>query len=146
MKEYSYEDSAYKDLIDGAIKAIDMAYAPYSHYKVGAGLLDSAGRIWRGCNIENTAYGACNCAERTALFKALSEGVRKFKALAIVARHEGAGELADDFAAPCGICRQVLNEFCQGDFLIILARRDGLIREYRLDELLPEAFGPKNLK
>lgn len=146
MNESRMENSAYKELIEKAEEAMDMAYTPYSHYQVGAALLDKEGRIWQGCNIENAAFSPTNCAERTAIFKAISEGVREFSAIAIVGRNEGDKVLAKDFAAPCGICRQVINEFCPKDFPIILARRDGLVREYRLDELLPQGFGPENLE
>ncbi len=130
-------------LICEAIRARELAYCPYSNYRVGAALLTRDGRIFTGCNIENASYGATNCAERTAIFKAVSEGVRTVKMIAIVGGH---GEDADDYAFPCGICRQVLREFCDPTELIVLVAKN--TRDYKkmtLDELLPESFGPDNL-
>ena len=108
------------ELIQKAIEQLDYAYAPYSEFKVGAALLSSKGQIFTGCNIENFAYGPSNCAERTAIFKAVSEGVRDFKAIAIVGGKHG---VIRDYCAPCGVCRQVMAEFCQPEeFQIILAK------------------------
>ena len=121
------------------------AYAPYSHYKVGAALLTEKGKIYTGCNIENAAYTPSNCAERTAFFKAVSDGEREFRAIAIVGGKEGADEY--DFCAPCGVCRQVMMEFCDPEeFQIILATDVEHYDIYTLKELLPLGFGPGNLK
>ena len=131
-------------LIELAKGAMTFAYAPYSGYKVGAALLCCDGTVYTGCNIENASYTPTNCAERTAFFKAVSEGVRDFKAIAIVG---GAAEQPLDFCAPCGVCRQVMMEFCDPDsFKIILAKSPEEYKVYTLWELLPEGFGPGNLK
>ena len=99
----------YKVLIKEAIEAKEMAYAPYSHFRVGAALLTKSGKIYRGCNIENVAFSPTNCAERTAFFKAISEGEKEFSAIVVN------GD-ADDYLFPCGVCRQVMKEFCENDF------------------------------
>ena len=110
-----------QELIRRAFEAQKKAYAPYSHFQVGAALLCMDGEIFEGCNIENAAYGATNCAERTAFFKAVSEGKREFKSIAIVGKPESAEEF--EYCAPCGICRQVMAEFCDTqNFEIILPR------------------------
>ena len=114
-----------------------MAYAPYSGFMVGAALLTVDGKVYTGCNIENASYTPTNCAERTAFFKAVSEGERAFAAIAIVG---GKGDQPAEFCAPCGVCRQVMAEFCTPDFPIILRGADGEIRTVRLDGLLPESF------
>ena len=130
-------------LIEEALEARKMAYTPYSHFQVGAALLTEAGRIYRGCNIENASYGVSNCAERTALFHAVSEGVKEFDRIVITGGPED-GEL--QFCAPCGICRQALREFCDPkSFEIILAKSTEDYRSYTLEQLLPESFGPENL-
>lgn len=132
-----------KKLIEEAIKARENAYTPYSNFKVGAALLAKSGRIYRGCNIENAGYTPSNCAERTAFFKAVSEGEREFEAIAIVAGPEG-GELT--FTAPCGVCRQVMMEFCDYEtFRIIIGTAADEYREFTLKEILPYGFGPNNL-
>lgn len=134
-----------RKLIQEAALARKKAYAPYSHYTVGAALLTEDGRIYTGCNIENAAYGPSNCAERTAFFKAVSEGERSFAAIAIV----GGAEQEDEgqYAAPCGVCRQVMAEFCSPEnFDIIIAKSTGDYYVKTLRELLPEGFGPANLK
>ena len=132
-------------LIEEALEARKMAYTPYSHFQVGAALLTADGKIYRGCNIENAAYTPTNCAERTAFFKAVSEGGRAFKAIAIVGGAEDAKKL--DFCAPCGVCRQVMEEFCDEEaFEIVLARSVDEYEIYTLKELFPKGFGPKNLK
>lgn len=121
-----------------------MSYAPYSHYQVGAALLSENGIVYRGCNIENAAYTPTNCAERTAFFKAVSEGVRSFCAIAIVGG--GQGQEITQYAFPCGVCRQVMMEFCDPEhFLIIAAKSEADYRCFLLRELLPEGFGPQNL-
>ena len=130
----------FRSLIREAYEAKENSYAPYSGFHVGAALLSSDGAIYRGCNIENAAYSPTNCAERTAFFKAVSEGVREFKAIAI------AGD-AQDYLAPCGVCRQVMAEFCDAEkFQIILARSLTDYKIFTLAELLPELFGPKSLQ
>lgn len=124
-------------LITAATKMLDFSYAPYSHFHVGAALLTNDGKIYTGCNIENAAYGPSNCAERTAIFKAVSEGERNFTAIAIVGGPDGK---IKDFCPPCGVCRQVLSEFCKKDFKIILANDKSEVKEFTLAELLPESF------
>lgn len=132
----------YDDLISKAIEMTERSYVPYSHFHVGAALLDKNGKIWTGCNIENAAYGPSNCAERTAVFKAVSEGVREFEAIAVVGGPEDeAGKVQiQDFCPPCGVCRQVLSEFCSRDFKIILANGKGEQKTFTLAQLLPESF------
>ena len=120
------------------------AYTPYSHFQVGAALLTREGRLYHGCNIENAAYGPTNCAERTAFFKAVYEGERNFTRIAIAGAPEG--KEADAACAPCGVCRQVMMEFCDPEtFRIILAVDEDHYSEYLLKELLPLGFGPGNL-
>lgn len=121
-----------KALIDMALKAMENAYAPYSGFKVGAAILCSDKKVYTGCNIENSSYGASNCAERTAIFKAVSEGEREFEKIAIVSS-------SGDFTFPCGICRQVLSEFMYDKTVVLFSEKDG-IREFKVKELLPEAF------
>ena len=132
-----------RELIRGALEARTMSYAPYSHFQVGAALLTSSGNIYRGCNIENAAYGPTNCAERTAFFKAVSEGERQFEAIAIVGGDESG---IDSYATPCGVCRQVMMEFCNPEtFRIYVAKSLEEYKEFTLEQLLPEGFGPANL-
>lgn len=133
----------YKELVRIAIAARENAYAPYSHFKVGAALLAKDGRVFTGCNIECASYSPSNCAERTALFKAVSEGVREFSALAVLGWKEG--EKCTGFAAPCGVCRQMLYEFCGTDMPVIMAKNEDELKVMTLGELLPEGFGPANL-
>ena len=134
-------------LIKKAFEAQENCYTPYSHFNVGAALLGKNGVIYQGCNIENASYTPTNCAERTAFFKAVSEGQREFDAIAIVGNKEGE---AGEFCSPCGVCRQVMMEFCNPKgFKIYLAKDrnnfDDYI-EYTLEEILPMGFGPSNLK
>ena len=130
-------------LIRKALEARERAYVPYSHFQVGAALLCKDGRIYGGCNIENSSYGAANCAERTAFFRAVYEGERDFAAIAITGGPEGK---APDICPPCGICRQVMSEFCDlEEFVVILARNEEEYEIYRLEELLPQAFTPDSL-
>lgn len=132
-----------EELIGQAIDAMGYAYTPYSGFKVGAALLAKNGKIYRGCNIENAAYTPCNCAERTAFFKAVSEGVREFEAICIVGGKDG---ILTEFTAPCGVCRQVMMEFCNPkEFQIILAIDVKHYEIHTLEELLPMGFGPANL-
>ncbi|MCR5503395.1 MAG: cytidine deaminase [Lachnospiraceae bacterium] len=134
-----------KDLIAKALEVRMIAYAPYSHYTVGAALITGDGKIYQGCNVENASYGVSNCAERTAFFKAVSEGYRQFRAIAITGSPEG--HLVDQYAFPCGVCRQVMMEFCDPEsFLVIVAKSDSDYKVYALKELLPEGFGPGNLE
>lgn len=127
-----------RELIKEAKEAAKGSYAPYSHFNVGAALLTADGKVYSGCNIENAAYSPTNCAERTAFFKAISEGEREFSAIAIVG---GKNLDFSDFCPPCGVCRQVMSEFCNGDFRIILGRNDEEYKVYTLKELLPLSFG-----
>ena len=132
-----------RELIDLAIEARKAAYTPYSNFKVGAALLSKEGEVYKGCNIENAAYNPTNCAERTAFFKAVSEGVTEFETIAIVGGYDQE-ELK--FCPPCGVCRQVMMEFCKSDkFRVLLLDEKGEIKSYLLKELLPFGFGPKNL-
>ena len=126
-----------KELIKAAILAAQNSYSPYSNFKVGAALLTDDDKVYLGCNIENAAYGPSNCAERTAIFKAVSEGHKKFKAIAIVGGHNGDFE---NYATPCGICRQVMSEFCDKDFKIIVGNKNLEYKVYTLGELLPHSF------
>ncbi|MEW4284116.1 cytidine deaminase [Priestia koreensis] len=125
-------------LIEEAKKARERAYVPYSTFKVGAALLTKDGKVYHGCNIENAAYSMCNCAERTALFKAYSEGDTKYEALAVVAD-------TDRPVSPCGACRQVISELCSKDMKVILTNLKGDIYELTVDELLPGAFSSEDL-
>ena len=126
-----------KQLIETAVKAREMAYAPYSHYKVGAALLAKSGKIYTGCNVENASFTPTNCAERTAFFKAISEGDREFEMIAIVAGKDGE-ELSKN-CTPCGVCRQVMTEFCDKDFKIILGTPDDF-KVMTLEEIMPYSF------
>jgi cytidine deaminase len=123
----------YQELIELAIKSKENAYAPYSNFRVGAALMTEEGKIYTGINIENATYGATCCGERTAVFKAVSEGARKLKAIAI------AGD-SEDVCYPCGICRQVLAEFGDDEMVVICTSKNGNYKEYKLGELLPNAF------
>lgn len=131
----------YRSLMDKALEARKKSYSPYSHFCVGAALLCKNGKIYTGCNIENAAYTPTNCAERTAIFKAVSEGEREFEAIAIV----GGKENEDgEFCVPCGVCRQVMAEFCDKDFKIVLGDAKE-ITVYTLGEMLPYSFTKDNL-
>ncbi|MGD6853663.1 cytidine deaminase [Bacillus infantis] len=125
-------------LIEEAKKARDKAYVPYSNFPVGAALLTEDGKVYHGCNIENAAYSMCNCAERTALFKAFSEGDKKYTAMAVVADTERP-------VPPCGACRQVISELCPNTMKVVLANLKGDINELTVEELLPGAFSPEDL-
>lgn len=133
-----------RQLIELAYEAREHAYTPYSDFQVGAALLTKDGKIYQGCNIENAAYGPTNCAERTAFFKAVYEGEREFAAIAIVGGK--AGTRTGDMCAPCGVCRQVMREFCAPEeFRVILEDGKGGFVNLKLEELLPMSFGPSNL-
>jgi cytidine deaminase len=130
-------------LIDTATEQLRFSYAPYSNFCVGAALLTDDGSIYTGCNIENAAYSPTNCAERTAFFKAVSEGERDFRAICIVGGKNG---IPTSYTAPCGVCRQVMEEFCNPDnFEIILATDHENYKVFTLSELLPQGFGPATL-
>lgn len=130
-------------LIDTAIEQLKFSYTPYSNFKVGAALLAKNGEIFTGCNIENASYTPTNCAERTVFFKAVSEGVREFRAICIVGGKDGK---LTEYTAPCGVCRQVMMEFCDPKtFQIILAVDKERYEIYTLEELMPLGFGPLNL-
>lgn len=131
------------ELIKLAIKAMDNSYSPYSGFKVGAALLCKNGKAYTGCNIENAAYSPTNCAERTAFFKAVSEGERHFEKIAIVGGNNG---IITDYITPCGVCRQVMREFCDDDFIIIVAKSENDYKEYSLIELLPQSFAVNMLE
>ncbi len=130
------------ELMKIAVKAREMSYSPYSNFKVGAALLAKSGKVFTGCNVENAGFTPTNCAERTAIFKAVSEGEKEFSAIAIVG---GKGDKLNDLCAPCGVCRQVLAEFCDGNFKIILGTPDN-IKVVNLSEILPYSFGKNDLK
>ena len=125
-----------------AQEAMQLAYSPYSGYKVGAALLCKDGSVYTGCNIENAGYSSTNCAERTAFFKAVSEGKREFVAIAICGGKEG---VIEEAFPPCGVCRQVMREFCEDDFVIYLVTKDGM-ECYTLGQLLPMSFEPKTIQ
>lgn len=133
-----------QELILEAKKARIHAYTPYSHFQVGAALVTKSGKIYHGCNIENAAYTPTNCAERTAFFRAVYDGEREFEKIAIVGGAEGTE--ADALCAPCGVCRQVMMEFCDPEtFQIVLTNGKDNILEFSLKELLPCGFGPENI-
>ena len=126
------------ELLEQEIQARDKAYVPYSKFRVGAALLTTSGKVYQGCNIENASYGLTNCAERTALFKAVSEGEKEFSTMVVVGETEGP-------IAPCGACRQVIVEFCKPDMPVILANLKGDISETTVSQLLPGAFTSEDL-
>jgi len=130
-------NSKEKELAVLALKMRQRAYVPYSHFKVGAALLCKDGQIFTGCNIENSAYSPTICAERTAIFKAVSEGFLQFEAIFIAG---GFSDFPEDFCPPCGVCRQVMREFCKEDFSIYLVKSENDFVIYTLKELLPKSF------
>ena len=137
------EKEMVQQLIHQATDMLKFSYTPYSNFKVGAALLTKDGKIYTGCNIENAGYTPTNCAERTAIFKAVSEGVKDFTAICVVGGKDG---VVTEYAAPCGVCRQVMMEFCDPQtFQIILAVDEEHYDIYTLEELLPQGFGPGNL-
>ena len=134
------KEDTIKQLINEALHARNYAYAPYSQFMVGAALITEDDSVYTGCNVENASYGATNCAERTAISKAVSEGERLIKAIAIVG---GVKDGDMTYAYPCGVCRQVLREFSNpGELVIIVAKNQDDYKTYSLEELLPESFGP----
>ena len=138
MKQTQIDDALCRRLIAAALEARKRSYAPYSHYHVGAALWTQSGKLYTGCNIENAAYTPTNCAERTAVFKAVSEGERNFSVIVIVCSGKNP-------AAPCGVCRQVLREFCRDDMPVVFADNNRNYIESTLGELLPHSFGPEDL-
>ena len=131
-----------KELCSLALKARESSYSPYSNIKVGAALLTRSGKIYTGCNIENAAYSPTVCAERVAIFKAVSEGEKEFAAIAIAG---GANEMPDREFPPCGVCRQVMAEFCDTDFKVYLVKSETEYTELSLGDLLPYGFGKENI-
>ena len=135
-----------KLLIKKAFEARKYSYSPYSHYQMGAALLAENGEIYTGCNIESATYSPTNCGERTAFFKAISEGVKDFRAIAIVGGMEGTKDGEFDYAPPCGVCRQVMAEFCSyEDFDIILAKSEDEYEIFKLRQLFPLGFDKSKL-
>ena len=131
-----------EQLANFAKEAMQQAYSPYSGYKVGAALLCEDGSVYTGCNVENASFSATNCAERTAFFKAVSEGKTEFTAIAVCGGKDG---VIQGLFPPCGVCRQVMREFCDDEFEIHLLKEEG-IETYTLKELLPVSFRPENIK
>ena len=132
------EKKQIEEMIDLAIRQMDYSYAPYSHFHVGSAVLSEDNYVYTGCNIENSSYGATNCAERTAIFKCVSDQKTRIKKIAIASD-------SNEFTWPCGICRQVMSEFMNSDGIIILENH-GLIKKFKLDELLPHSFGACDIK
>ena len=130
--------SNYSEIIKTALTMREKSYCKYSDFAVGAGLLTKDGSIYSGCNIENGAFSPTICAERVAIFKAVSEGVKEFEAIAIAGG--SVGEAPKDFCSPCGVCRQVMTEFCDGDFKVILVKSESEYKIYTLSEIMPLAF------
>lgn len=135
----------FEKIVSEALRMRQYSYVPYSHFCVGAALLTENGDIYTGCNIENAAYTPTNCAERTAFFKAVSEGERSFTAIAIAGGAEDAKEL--EYCSPCGVCRQVMMEFCNPEtFQVVLVKSETEYQVFSLQEILPLGFGPKDLE
>ncbi len=135
-----------RELILEAYKAQTYSYSPYSGFQVGAALLGKSGRVYTGCNIENASFSPTNCAERTAFFKAVSVGEMEFEKIVIVGNKKGASSEERDYCAPCGVCRQVMAEFCNPtEFKVILAKSETDYRTYRLEELFPFGFSKEDL-
>lgn len=140
------DQSLKRTLVQKALEVRENSYAPYSKFKVGAAILCGSDHIYSGCNVENASYGAGICAERGAAMKAVSNGERLFKAVAIVGFYDGLEVEDRGLAYPCGICRQFLREFCQPeDLIVIVGRSEDDWEETTLAALLPESFGPENL-
>jgi len=131
-----------EELVKKAYEAQKFSYSPYSGFQVGAALLTKSGKVYTGCNIENAAFSPTNCAERTALFKAISEGENEFEAIAVVGNKKDAPEEEWEFCTPCGVCRQVMLEFVNPEKFVILSGKGEEIRKFTLKELLPESFSP----
>ncbi len=131
-----------KDLFILAKEAMKNSYAPYSNYNVGAALLCKNGNVYKGCNVENASYSVTNCAERTAIFSAITNGEKDFEAICIVGGKNGE---INDYAMPCGVCRQALAEFCDADFKVFIGKSEDDVKEFTLGELLPYSFDKSNL-
>ncbi len=143
MKLKGIEPDKLRSLIGRAMEQLALSYAPYSHFHVAAALLCEDGTVYTGCNIENASYSATNCAERTAFFKAVSEGKRTFSCIVIAGGRDGK---TVEYCPPCGVCRQVMREFCEpSKFQVVLARSLEDYKVFLLEELLPESFGPETL-
>lgn len=140
MNKNELSENTILSLIDKAFNMLNFSYVPYSNFTVGAALLTADDKVYTGCNIENASFTPTNCAERTAFFKAVSEGVMKFKAIAICG---GPKKNINDYCYPCGVCRQVMKEFCENDFIIILAKTRTDYKVFTLEELLPGGFKPE---
>lgn len=136
--ESKLDKNTLRELCKTALDMRSMAYAPYSHFTVGAGLISKDGKIYKGCNIETSTFTPTSCAERTAIFHAVSEGERNFAAICIAGGNEGEDPL--DFCPPCGVCRQVMSEFCEADFEVILVKSIDEYVVYSLDQVLPLKF------
>lgn len=126
-----------------AVKAMENAYVPYSEYRVGAALLTKSGKVYTGCNIENASYSPTICAERTAIFKAVSDGEHEFFKIAVAGGKNG--KITGEFP-PCGVCRQVMAEFCEPDFKILVVNGENSFTEYTFSDILPFSFNPKHVK
>lgn len=136
-------EEKYINLVEAALDSLQYSYTPYSNFKVGAALLSKDQKVYQGCNIENASFTPTNCAERTAFFKAVSEGVKEFEAIAIVGGKHGE---CNDLCPPCGVCRQVMMEFCDPKtFKVILADKNRNYKVYTLEEMIPLGFGPSNM-
>lgn len=133
----------HQELCRAAIAAMEKSYSPYSGYRVGAALLTASGTVYTGCNVENASYTPTICAERTAIFKAVSEGERSFAALAVVGGKDG---VISGAFPPCGVCRQVMAEFCTPDFPVLVVTGEDTHTVYTLSELLPSGFSPAHLQ
>ncbi len=131
------------ELIEFALEAREKSYSPYSRFAVGAALLCKNGKVFTGCNVENSGYSATNCAERTAIFKAVSEGETEFEKIAVVGGNKE-DKIPVDYCPPCGICRQVMREFCDSDFEIIIAKNENEYKSVTLEELLPLSFDKRD--
>lgn len=140
------DEQIIEELVIKAFRAREYAYCPYSRFAVGAALLAKSGKIYTGCNIENAAYGPSNCAERTAFFKGVSEGEKDFAAIAVVGGSKELQEGQVKLCSPCGVCRQVMLEFCQDDFQVIMAVSREKFEVHSLKELVPYSFSDKNLE
>ena len=134
-----------RELVKAAIEASENSYSPYSDFRVGAAILSEDGTVFTGANVENASYGAGICAERSAAVKAVSEGNKNFKAVAIFRSPEGAIGDELQYAFPCGICRQFLNEFSDENMVVLVGKTEDDYKKFLLKELLPESFGPKDL-
>lgn len=131
-----------EELVKKAYEAQKFSYSPYSDFQVGAALLTKSGKVYTGCNIENAAYSPTNCAERTAIFKAVSEGETQFESIAVVGNKKGAERQEWEFCMPCGVCRQVMLEFVNPEEFEVIAGKGEEIRCFTLSQLLPESFSP----